>query len=476
MPDVNLLAARPPYLGQVATGCYMPRSAVTTANAYARTRDLVITTEAVTNPKVGWARWRVASGVESQPSGDCTFIAALEYPTGVFTYADQNIAAGSPGSPAAVNMAAGEVLLLDFSVTIPKGARVYLWCLQVSIAGGILFRQGQSSQIARPGCYLHNGTGTPPGLLDAFPGQPGEYSFPPVLFLGMTRKPSVLMFADSREEGGQEGPRPPFYDNGMILGAIGRYFGYSSMAESGDWLSRFIANTKTKRLALAQYFTHVVNAYGVNDFNQGRTVAQLLADRASFAALFPNNIVVGSTIMPYTGASTDAWLTTANQGLGTNQPKIREANRSIRAGISGEQFILDTARAVDPYDRDKWPPALDPSATAAPYAACQFTGSISGTTLTITAIANGVPVYGMVLADNLTGAPYTGAPYPGTTILEQLTGTAGSTGTYRVSVPQTVASKTMYSAGIATQDGLHFTGAMAEQGRERLDPALRQFV
>jgi hypothetical protein len=64
-----------------------------------------------------------------------------------------------------------------------------------------------------------------------------------------------------------------------------------------------------------------------------------------------------------------------------------------------------------------------------------FTASIATTTMTVTAITSG-PIYpGMVI----TGTGVTA----GTRIVSQLTGTDGSTGTYQVSVSQTVASTTI---------------------------------
>jgi len=474
----KLDGAQNKYLGQVGTGCYMPRNILTGTNQYARTRDMIITTEDVVNPKVGWARWRVSNGTESAPTSDGTIIAALEYPTGVYTYSNQTIA----NSGNAVTQTTNAVTLLDFNVSIPKGSRVYLWVLQFSALGGVLFRQGQHALNARPGCYLQNGSGTPPNLLDTFPGQASEYSYPPVLFLGQTLNPSVLVFGDSREEGGLEGNRAPHYNLGIVNGTVGRVFGYTSLAESGTFLNTFSNGTsanRANRVALAQYFTHVVNAWGVNDFGQGRTVAQLLADRATFATFFPTKTVIGTTIMPYV-TTNDAYRTTANQGLGTTQPKIRQVNRAIRAGINGEKFIFDTAKAVDQYDRDAWQVSADPSATVNPLPACTFTGSISSSgVLTVTAIASGSLVYGSTLTDILDttgGIAYTGLPYPGTMVLEQLTGTTGGIGTYTVSIvnPTATPSKTMYVGGWASPDGLHSNALMAEQARVRLTDSLIQ--
>lgn len=68
-----------------------------------------------------------------------------------------------------------------------------------------------------------------------------------------------------------------------------------------------------------------------------------------------------------------------------------------------------------------------------------FTGSISTTTLTVTAVSTGRIITGATL----TGTGVTA----GTTISSQITGTGGGVGTYQVSASQTVASTTMTTSG-----------------------------
>jgi hypothetical protein len=66
-----------------------------------------------------------------------------------------------------------------------------------------------------------------------------------------------------------------------------------------------------------------------------------------------------------------------------------------------------------------------------------FTGSISGTTLTVSAVSSGTLAVGQILDDA------SGLVADGTTITALGTGTGG-TGTYTVSVSQTVGSETLY--------------------------------
>jgi hypothetical protein len=76
-------------------------------------------------------------------------------------------------------------------------------------------------------------------------------------------------------------------------------------------------------------------------------------------------------------------------------------------------------------------------------AACSFTATISGTTMTVSAITAGALAPGQLLQD-------AGLLAQGTVIVEQLTGSTGSTGTYQVSVSQTIASPDAMTATTLT--------------------------
>lgn len=71
--------------------------------------------------------------------------------------------------------------------------------------------------------------------------------------------------------------------------------------------------------------------------------------------------------------------------------------------------------------------------------AASVTGSIAGTTMTVTAVGSGALSAGQTIS----GSGVTS----GTKIVKQLTGTAGSTGTYQVDTTQTVSSTTITAAG-----------------------------
>lgn len=93
------------------------------------------------------------------------------------------------------------------------------------------------------------------------------------------------------------------------------------------------------------------------------------------------------------------------------------------------------------------------SGSASTIAANSVTGSISGTTLTVSSIATGALAPGQTLS----GAGVD----PATTIVSQLTGTTGSTGTYVVSVSQNVSSTTITPSGGTLTVGGTVTGTFA---------------
>ena len=84
-------------------------------------------------------------------------------------------------------------------------------------------------------------------------------------------------------------------------------------------------------------------------------------------------------------------------------------------------------------------------------ASASITGSITGTTLTVTAVSAGTLAANQILSG--TGGSNGTGVIEGTTIINQLTGSAGGTGTYTVSNSQTVLSSPMNTA-LANQNSV----------------------
>lgn len=182
--------------------------------------------------------------------------------------------------------------------------------------------------------------------------------------------------------------------------------------------------------------------------------ANALFSSSSTGTTFSNNVVANTSNYGETGAAvsiTSVFGANSNTKIQNNiigQPAV--ANFVV--GISGDSDTLEvtgntlaatTAECVN-FDTNIGSTGIyrsivsDNICNAPPSAT--ITASIAGTTLTVTAIAAGSLLAGQALT------PGSGAPTnitAGTLITGQLTGSAGSTGTYSVSISQTVSSESM---------------------------------
>ena len=460
------------YLGQVATRCTQPRN-FNSGITYAMARSLHIARDLIVNPILVMPNYSIVNHNDVANAAG-TIKVAIEYPAGIFTLANENKTNGN--NPVA--FPAG-LLPLNFEITIPNNARFWVRSY-VQNPTGVVWFQYQSGYITpqEEFCDLGSGAGTDKTTIPS--NSPAtNATFSPVLILAQTAQPCVAIIGDSREEGGTEAITDNTFDVGLTARTVGRISGYSSFAEAGSLIAQWNSATRTYRDMILKgsipgvgdgvkpYFTHISNEYGVNDLSNNDTVVNLATKRAAFAALYPKSVVIGHTLLPY-NISIDGWATKTNQALGTNQPKVAAFNDLVRAGIEGEVFYWDVANAVDPYRENKYPVTRNPNDAARP-AICQFTGAISGTTLTVSAVASGALAVGDTITDNLTTG---GAVQPGTRITALGTGT-GINGTYTVSKNHSafpyagaVAAKTMYTGAFATNDGLHQTYTLSEMIRD----------
>lgn len=445
------------YVGQVATRSFMPRNVLTGANLWQMTRSFHVARDNIVNPKLCNADWYVANNVE-HAEGAGTIKQSIEFPAGTFTVANEN-----SGGPTAFN----GLTCLTYNISIPNGASFWVRTL-IQSSNGIVFKNYQSNQTSGQalGEGWENGSGTATDKTTTGTVSPNVITYMPVLIVAPTRKPSFLIVGDSRQEGGAETITDATGDVGETVRAIGRVDAYASISESGQLLNGYLTNSHTLRDALYPFFSHVVDAYGINDLASGGwSAAQLAAGRSTFAALYPSKIVIGTTLAPYVTTS-DGFFTTANEGLGTNQPKVRDFNVLERAGLAGESFTWDIADAIDPYRLNRYPVTRNPSDATRTGTQATFTSSISGTTLTVTAVSAGTINLNDPITDSLTGVAGGGSDVNSATTIAALGTGTGGTGTYTVNISQTVASRTMYTGAAATKDGLHMTAAMSEIVRD----------
>lgn len=463
------------YLGQVATRCQLPQNTnagltvgMTRTTHYARDKML--------NPTVVYPVYRMANASETA-FGSGTLKVALEYPVGVYTLSNENIANGN--NP--VNAPNGNSFF-TFNVTVPKGAVFFMRVYQQA-AGGILWTQVaggvDSAYGSAPTDGMEIGTSLNDKTTSGTISFANGISYFPIVIAAQTTQPSVIVFGTSREVGGVGYITDTTYDMGPTTRIVSKSYGCTQAAISGTLLSQWNSGTHTylNQLIAAGYWSHATNEYGVNDV-PGSTAAVVATARATFAtslkAQKSDIVLIGTTLYPYVTTS-DVGTTKSGQTIGTSGIRILTLNDAIRSGIAGENFFWDMADGMDPFREGKYPVTRNPADATKTLAT--FTGAIAGTTLTVTGI---------------TGAIFPGDPIhapsgvlDSTYVVEQLTGTTGSNGTYRVNRPYNgsgtypkgnVAATAMTTSGLITRDGLHAQWFGEEMIIKNVGPALLDLI
>jgi hypothetical protein len=132
---------------------------------------------------------------------------------------------------------------------------------------------------------------------------------------------------------------------------------------------------------------------------------------------------------------------------------LYESTAAIRSFQAGYLPTYDTtfANAIEGYFEGavlssssglkQWISTADNNLTNPDAPPASMTASISGTTMTVTAVGSAFVAKGQILSGTGVTA--------GTQIVQQLTGSVGSTGTYSVTISQTVSSTTITASGSA---------------------------
>lgn len=330
-----------PYLGNVATRCYVPNG--TTGNTKVRCVTRHTATDTITALKLVFANWASTSS-EAGNGGTCAYTAAIEYPQG--TINGQVTFNASPQGIAAV---ASTLVsdLIPMAVPIPKRANFWVRTYAVN-AGATMWTMNQlgSTLVDKLDVgSLIDHTMNPNVAIAAAT----TSIVAPAAILGYTANPTVGLLGDSMMQGSHDTNSSGDYEQGLCR-TVGKVAGYINAACSGEQASSsgFIG-AHTKRVALLQLAnpTHVFCAYGRNDLNAGRTGAQLLADIATIAGYFPGVPFFQTTLPPET-TSTDSWVTTGNQTVTAHEADRLIFNASVRNGtIAGLHGYFDIEAALE---------------------------------------------------------------------------------------------------------------------------------
>jgi len=319
------------------TGTASPRDLLTGAGDTTATsmmsKEAHISRASVTSLKIVVPNFYFGGSSGEVPPGDttATCTAAIEYPSGTFTRIKFS------GSDAGSLPNGGFLTSDEVVVTIPIGAIFWVRMYRTGfVAGKMPFINGGNSALGEVADY---GTSVLDKTMTGSFGNTGSPKFRCAAIIAkVPGLKSFLLLGDSRVMGTGDSYSSSHLDIGILARSIGPYAPYCNAGTGSDRSDWFVTGGAYRR-QLAQYCTHAVGAYGINDLGASRTAAAIVTSIQAMRALVPNLPFYQSTIH----ASTNAGNTAA---LGYEAARVT-LNGLIRDGISGTSGWLEGADPVE---------------------------------------------------------------------------------------------------------------------------------
>jgi hypothetical protein len=454
--STNATVPRAPAMRQCGSRSAVPRGSLTGAGRWIMAASVFYwRCEDQTRPiRLCWWIGSVSGSNAEASYTNVTLKTSVSLNGGARIQADEEIANGGNG----ISNGSTPVVCRTYQAYPKRGDKLTSYTLLTG-DGGVpytLYADSFNSGAKIPGEGFENGTGTPGDKVMSGTVNADSFHFAAIEVLGWTTQPAIAITGDSIVEG-DDRDFDQLGERGLLTPTVGRRFGYSSFAIAGTSASQWLGTTHTVRDSIINSgaFTHFVDEYGINDFFGGQSVAQVQTSRQSMRALYPSLVAIQTTLLPQT-ASTDGWVTTANQNPGTVGAKVLQLNELVHTGQTGADFYWDTADIFDPGRTGKWSVSRNPWATSSPKTV-QFTASIASSgVMTVSAVTTGTLAVGDCPLSTLTAAGAWNTDVATSTYISSLGTGTGTTGTYNtLPAGQTVTSRTMYAGSCITADGTH---------------------
>lgn len=339
--------ARTTPLNQVATRCGPPNTNTAGHREWVGT-SVRRMSAAVSRFKIRIDYMHLASLREADPGGPASYMASVEYPTGVHTRVLFS------GALKGICVGLGYVESDWINVAIPAGAE-WLCTIQGSSLGGSAYVPWNATNLDPRDSYYGalTFTGADYTMGNAPPSNQNNGSVWPSAVVSDVDCPSALLVGDSRVVGSNE-TIDSTLDLGELARSVGQVMAYISVARSGDYASYFMGDHAV-RIDLAQYCTQAIFEYGINDiFNYGTSgfaAARLQRYTDAFLQMIPEDMPAFICTMTTSTTSTDGWTTTVNQTImagGRETVRVNENNRrrAVPAGWAGCIELADVSETA----------------------------------------------------------------------------------------------------------------------------------
>jgi lysophospholipase L1-like esterase len=352
-PRINV---RPASLRQVTNRCFLPGNYSATLAMFGRSWQMSYVP--VTALKIAIPNWYVntTTGGETGFGGTLTATASVEYPKGTLTRITFNNG-GTSGTTADFTTLWSDLTQLGF--TIPAFTPFRLAIDMSNPVGLANHNYAFACDRGRGDEFAYNGADNTMNTTVAGAGTTSAYY--PAAVLALSDRNVWAVIGDSLSAGINETITDPCGGRGFAGRALAKFGPHLNYGVPGDYAQWFVAG-HARRLELIQAagVTSMLNLYGSNDIYNGRTSAQLIADRATIRGYLPGVNVYDGTVTPRT-SSTDGWKTAANQTISNTTTNTQRTtfNAAVRAGLSGSPGFVDIAAHVETSTTDEFGPVLD---------------------------------------------------------------------------------------------------------------------
>lgn len=357
-----LLARRPlmmprPYLGQVATRCYVPTTAIAiSAGDVVNSRIYHYARENMYAPRMAVCNWwtrELSSGAgEYANSQTPTIGGAFEYPEGTVVPCKW-LGASTIGAGAGANMYSDPT-----PIFIPRGAK--FWSRNDWTATDY-FPLVNGDPAENDMTILDPANGDAVNVYSDARSAAGTIAdggfnmwCGPSLILDWTTRPTWGLLGPSRTLGYGDDVSANVGDTGEMARSIGPYFGYLNAGCTSRAADVFLASNG-RHLDLLRYCSHMMFDMGASDIIlKSHSAATALADTRAVWALFPRHRRYGVTFSPHT---TGTWMTTGGQSIpnATDETSRVAFNNAIRAGEPLLDGYIDIADATESgRDSGRW--------------------------------------------------------------------------------------------------------------------------
>lgn len=337
----------PAVFRQVATATYFP-AALSAVSTTSMIRKGHFARDDITALKLGYstAYTNTTVGGEAPLANDLPIKAWIEYPAGNYV----SVLFGGSATPTLLNDTAN--LSDATAIVIPNGAQFWTWTWAGARAAQTLTYNGSLNASLGEGCIVAT-SAVPTAPSGSVPGTTNIVAFSPCVILAQTTAKSVVIYGDSRAYGVADTVDANL-NRGALMKTLAPSMACANLSTAGDRTGGILAGSSgtgnfNHRLYWSQFFTHVLDEYGTNDFyvSLANNVPAVMGHKDRLRAKFSGKVYVTNTVEP-NSTSTDAWATTVNQTATTISGYFTAYNQAIRAsGITYLEISTPTSSALD---------------------------------------------------------------------------------------------------------------------------------